>query len=95
MKYLLYSVVDKVTGRYSMPFYCVTHAEAVRSMVDFSRESRAIIDHARDSALVFLGEFDSFTGVVSGVDDVSGNVTEISDIFERYGVIGDKVPESV
>lgn len=95
MKYLMYSVFDSVTSMYAMPFYCVSHAEAVRSIVDFIKQNGFSSLRVSDSSLVFLGEFDSSSGVVSGVSDLSLNVTFFSDILERYGVSLDKVSESV
>lgn len=65
MKYLIFTIYDRVTGTYSAPFLSVNVGAAVRQF-DYAMEHTQMV--AQDSELYQLGEFNSDTGLISVSD---------------------------
>lgn len=57
----VYSIYDKATGAFMIPFYARSHGEAKRMFVNSARE-KSFAFNARDYELMYLSEFDDGIG---------------------------------
>jgi hypothetical protein len=68
----VYTVHDGAAGAYLEPFFCRSHAEAIRSFSGAVNGADHIFNqHPDDFHLFYIGDYDEDTGVISSSDHLS------------------------
>lgn len=64
MKKIVFSIFDRLTGVFNVPFLAHSPGEAVRTFIDAASDSRTLLArHPGDYSLVQISEFDDQTGL--------------------------------
>lgn len=69
MIYKAYSVFDKATSAFLLPFFARTHGEAQRRFLQSVKDQADFKTYARDYELHYCGEFDDNIGEFGKSDD--------------------------
>ena len=66
----MFTVKDKKSEGFSMPFFQKTFGLAERSFKDAAQDTNSqIAKHPEDFALYYIGEFDEVTGLTEGLEE--------------------------
>lgn len=65
MKTRIFSVYDKKTEQYGVPFFIVNRSAAIRAVTSSFNDNNMMSKHPHDFAIYDLGEYDDETGLLS------------------------------